>query len=197
MVENHQQQGATEEYNGTAWSNGGSLITARYSQTGVGASTNAAIVFGGYVAPTTSAITEEYNGSSWSTGGTMINVRSLGGGAGILNAALAFGGYGAPSNTAATELYDGTSWSASTAMIIARNALAGTGTTQANAMAMGGQNPSVLTCTELYSEEATAQCCTLTYKCSLPNLPWCMVSRWCYDNCNTDLQQEQEHKMQG
>jgi hypothetical protein len=54
---------ATEEYDGTSWTAGGSLGTARYQLGGAGIQT-AALGFGGYSTVTTGA-TEEYDGSTW------------------------------------------------------------------------------------------------------------------------------------
>jgi hypothetical protein len=52
---------ATEEYDGSSWTAGGTLNTARYSFAGCGIQT-AALAFGG-ITPVTGA-TEEYDGSN-------------------------------------------------------------------------------------------------------------------------------------
>jgi hypothetical protein len=84
----------TEEYNGTSWTAGGPLITARCQLGGAGTQ-NAALAFGGNpgVSPFITACTEEYNGTSWTTGGALITARQSLGGAGTQSAGLAFGGY--------------------------------------------------------------------------------------------------------
>jgi hypothetical protein len=61
-----QPTGATEEYDGSAWTAGGSLNTARNAVAGAGIQT-AALAFGGYTPPTVTAATEEYDGTSWTS----------------------------------------------------------------------------------------------------------------------------------
>jgi hypothetical protein len=88
---------ATEEYDGTSWTTGGSLITARYGLAGAGTQT-AGLAFGGTTGyPTSSDLTEQYDGSSWTATGTMITGRRYLGGCGTQTSALAFGGV--PTNT--------------------------------------------------------------------------------------------------
>ena len=57
----------TLEYDGTNWTSGGNLGTARYSATGAGTQT-VGITFGGNTASGAVANTENYDGSSFSTG---------------------------------------------------------------------------------------------------------------------------------
>ena len=52
-----------KEYNGTSWTEGNNLNTARESICGAGTQT-AAVGFAGYVSGA-SALTEEYDGTSW------------------------------------------------------------------------------------------------------------------------------------
>jgi hypothetical protein len=81
---------ATEEYNGSTWTGGGNMGTARYGLGGAGTQT-AALAFGGY--DTTFLVdTEEYDGSTWTAGGNLNTARSETTGAGLQTAALAFGG---------------------------------------------------------------------------------------------------------
>jgi hypothetical protein len=57
----------TEEYNGTTWTAGGNLNTARSRLAGAGIQTSA-LAFGGYFPTQLSlAATEEYDGSAWTT----------------------------------------------------------------------------------------------------------------------------------
>ncbi len=93
----------TEEYNGTSWSAGGALITARQQLAGAGLQ-NAGLAFGGAVYPSgfICSCTEEYNGSSWSSGGALSTARRQLAGAGAFNAGIAFGGAN-PSNVSCTE----------------------------------------------------------------------------------------------
>jgi|TARA_R100001244_G_scaffold84426_1_gene64962 hypothetical protein len=127
---------ATEEYDGSSWTAGGNLGTARYQLAGAGTQT-AGLAFGGrvYNPNQNTGATEEYDGSTWTAGGAMINARRWLAGAGTQTAGLAIGGAGGAS--ALTEEYDGTSWAATTNMNSARGYLAGAGT-QTLALAIGG-----------------------------------------------------------
>ena len=105
---------ATEQYNGTSWTevadcpqdltygnglgSGTSSLLASYSQPGP--------VPGGY-GPTTA--THKWNGSSWSTVNSMNTFRQNAGTAGSTTAGLIFGGT-APGANANTESWDGTNW---------------------------------------------------------------------------------------
>ena len=127
----------TEEYNGSGWSAGGALNTARSYLAGFGTQT-AGVAAGGRIdAPGTSTnATEEYNGSSWTTVNNMGTARRVGGSAGIVQTAgLAIGG--GPPGVATTEEYDGTNWTSGGGLNTARFYLAGFGT-QTSAVAAGG-----------------------------------------------------------
>ena len=96
----------TELYNGTSWTAGPNLNTARYILGGAGIQT-AALAFGG-ATPTSVGSTELYNGTSWTSNPTgLATVRQGLGGCGTQTTALAFGG--GPSITAATEEWTGAS----------------------------------------------------------------------------------------
>ena len=75
----------SEEYNGTAWTEGNNLNTARRYSGHFGIQTAAVICAGetGVV-----AATEEYNGTSWSNGNDVNTPNSHIGGAGTLTAGL-------------------------------------------------------------------------------------------------------------
>jgi hypothetical protein len=127
---------ATEEYDGSTWTVGGTLVTARELIEGAGTQT-AGLGFSGNIPPTTGA-TEHYDGTSWtSVPGVLNTIKVRMGSAGTQIAAIKFGGESP--NTGATELYDGTSWTSSPAsMATARNNLAGAGT-QSAALGFGGE----------------------------------------------------------
>ena len=98
----------TEEYDGSSWTNGGSLINIKYNHGGGGSQT-AAIAFGGQINPgAVSAITEGYDGTAWSTRPSMGTARSqVSGSSGTSNtAAIAFGGT-VPPYSAVTEEFTG------------------------------------------------------------------------------------------
>ena len=99
----------TEEYNGTSFAAGGSLITARSHMDGAGTQ-NAGMTAGGYNG-SVRACTEEYNGSSWAVGGNLITARYNNGVTGTQNAGLAVGGQ-TPTVVSCNEEYNGSSWSA-------------------------------------------------------------------------------------
>ena len=92
---------ATEEYNGSSWTAGGALNTARKTLAGGGLQT-AGLAFGG--SPPTTGATEKYNGSSWTSTSSMNQARTELAGAGLQTAALAFSGDTPPSGAGtATE----------------------------------------------------------------------------------------------
>ena len=102
----------TESYNGTSWTAGGVLTTARNFLRGAGTNT-AALAFGGNTtSPVFVACTESYNGTSWTAGGVMNTARASHGGVGASNtAALAFGGStSATVVIGTTESYNGSTW---------------------------------------------------------------------------------------
>jgi hypothetical protein len=142
----------TEEYNGTSWSSGGDLATARYYPASGGNASNA-ICMGGYADGYSNA-TEEYNGSSWSSGGNLANARyELAGGGNSSDAICMGGNVSGISNI--TETYDGTSWSAGGNLGSARQSLAGGGNST-NAICMGGYASGYSSVTEEYAEASTA-----------------------------------------
>jgi len=100
----------TEEYNGSGWSSGGNLSTARITS-GFGTQT-AGVAVGGLTPPnTTTGVSEEYDGSSWTAGGSLNTARSYSGGSGTLTAGVSFGGLTPPFTTSnATEEYNGTAF---------------------------------------------------------------------------------------
>jgi len=98
------------EYDGTNWTNGGSLNTGREIMTGGTGIQTAALAIGGYVRnPGATNKVEQYNGSSWSNAPTLNTALYGRAGSGTTSAALAGGGQnGSQSN--ATEEYNGSSW---------------------------------------------------------------------------------------
>ena len=80
---------ATEEWNGSAWTVGSALGTARRGVGGAGIQT-AALAFGG--GPPAITSTEGYDGSSWSTRPSLATGRYTAAGSGIQTSALASGG---------------------------------------------------------------------------------------------------------
>ena len=134
---NPSNQTCTEEYNGSSWSAGGALITARNLLTGTGTQ-NAALAISGN-SPGYSSATEEYDGSSWTAGGALINSRDNSASVGIQDSAIVWGGRN-PSGGGAvmccTEEYNGSSWSTGVAALAGIRYQGGTGTQ--NAVLSGG-----------------------------------------------------------
>jgi hypothetical protein len=96
----------TEEYNGTAWTAGGDLATARERLAGAGTQ-SAGLAFGGSpIGESFTAATEEYDGAAWATGNNLTTARTRLAGAGSQSAALAFGGDSASATESATEEYN-------------------------------------------------------------------------------------------
>ena len=97
---------ATEEYNGTSWTNNPTgLGTARYELAGAGTQT-AGLGFGGYVsAPVgNTTATELWNGTSWTSNPTGLGSAIYGPtGSGTQASALSTGGYPAPLSTTSEE----------------------------------------------------------------------------------------------
>jgi hypothetical protein len=130
----------TNEYDGSTWTAGGSLNTARGHAPGAGTQTTA-IAIGGY-APTQTGATEEYDGTSWTNGGSTATARAQAGAGGDSTAAVYFGGTPSPYiSSAATELYNGTSWTSGNNMGSGRYSLSGAGS-QTAALAISGYGPS-------------------------------------------------------
>ena len=99
---------ATESYNGSGWSSGGNVNTARRGGAGIGTQT-AALLSCGYSNTSTTNV-EEYNGTSWTEVTNAPNAnRSAGGG--IQTNAMIFANGGTDSST-----YDGTNWSSGDAL---------------------------------------------------------------------------------
>ena len=145
----------TEEYNGTSWSNGGDLATARYYPASGGNASNA-ICMGGYADSGYSNATEEYNGTSWGSGGNLANARYELAGGGSSTDAICMGG-NASGISNKTETYNGNSWSAGGNLGTARMTLAGGGSST-SAVCMGGYASGSLysAVTEEYAEASTA-----------------------------------------
>ena len=136
--------GATtsDEYNGSAWSSGGTINTGRYEIGGTTAGTlTAGLIFGGNTAPgwNGTAATETYDGTSWTSVNNMATTVSFIGGSGIQTAAFSAGGR-TPSNTDNSQEYDGTNWADGNSINTTRQALVGMGTQTAGIIA-GGEAP--------------------------------------------------------
>ena len=151
---------STVEYDGSAWTSGGNLITGRCLAGSAGTLT-AGLVFSG-LPGTYFLCTEEYDGSTWAAGGSMITGRCCLTGFGIQNCAVAAGGCYSPAgfnDAGRTEEYNGTTWSTSYSMITGRINMA-SGGTQDCGLVFGGYgssgiaSPYLASCTEEYGPSA-------------------------------------------
>tara|TARA_X000001388_G_scaffold11933_1_gene7180 strand:- start:196 stop:2097 length:1902 start_codon:yes stop_codon:yes gene_type:complete len=134
---------ATEEYDGTNWTNGGSMNVARNQLTGCGIQTSALAISGGTTPAAGTGAVEQYDGTSWTTVNSIVTTRyDMGSSAANADSALGFGGFVPPStSSSATEEWDGTNWSTSPASLgTARYGMAGSGTS-ALALSTSGRNP--------------------------------------------------------
>ena len=107
----------SETWNGTAWTEGNNLNTARSHFHGAGVYTSA-VVAGGE-APSVTNATEKYNGTSWTTSTNYPASKASIGAIGASNTAAVFFG-GAPT-VAETYEFDGTNWTETNDMNTGRN----------------------------------------------------------------------------
>jgi hypothetical protein len=141
-----QEVSNTEEYNGSTWSSGGVLITARQVSAAAGI-INAGLIVGGLNTSVPLSSTEEYDGTTWTSGGILITARRGHGGAGTQNDGLIAGG---TTTCSCTEEYNGSTWSTGGVLINGR-ALSSAGT-QNSGIAVGGRlGLTVVGCTEEYN----------------------------------------------
>ena len=143
--------GATEEFNGSSWSEQSDMSTARRLLAGSGTQT-AALASTGYAPPSNTNAVEEYNGSSWTNGTGVSVARRVPAGGGTQTAGIIFGGYSTTTENK-TEEYDGSSWTTGGVLNEARNSLFGMGL-QTAALASGGAETAYVTSTEAYDGTA-------------------------------------------
>ena len=134
----------TEEWDGSTWTNTGTLGTARYQMSGNNIGTQTAGLAAGGLSPAPPAATktEHYDGSSWTAGGTIPG--SGNGNAarfGLQTAAIMASGSYAP--TTAAFSYDGTAWAVIGSIATGRGQSAGCGSTTAGVMFGGEISPQV------------------------------------------------------
>ena len=130
----------SQEYNGTNWSVGGDLNTARGNQFGFGVET-AGVIASGFTTTNLNAV-EEYNGTAFTSVTNIGTARRGMEGAGPQTAGMVCGGYVGPAGTKSTEEYDGTNWTAGGDLTTSNpvnyyNAITGT---QTAGLRMGGQD---------------------------------------------------------
>ena len=137
-----------ESYDGSSWTEGPNVNTARGLLAAAGNGTQTAgLIFGGTtsISPHNPGITnasEEYDGSSWTSGNNLnFSSRNLGG-LGVQTSAVAAGGLGPPTYLATTGEYDGTNWTAGTSLPAGLQDNQGmTGASQTTGLLFGGEGP--------------------------------------------------------
>jgi len=146
-------QTATEHYNGSSWTSGGALNTAKKITSGNTCGTQTA---GIYITDTS---VEEYNGSAWSEQNDPNRGPSSGGG-GVCGSQTASLFAGSDSIETICELYDGTSFVTTASLATGRGYSGGAGTTSATGTIFGGfigpSSPKTTGVTEEFTGETTA-----------------------------------------
>ena len=142
------------EYDGSSWTAGNGINTARAAGTCFGTQT-AGLVAGGI--PGTKTEVELYDGTNWTEVGDLNTGRSYGGSSrtAAQTAGLVFGG-----GTANTEEWDGTSWTEIANMATSRNLFDASGGTNTAAIAFGGKSPAPVVATEEFNRTVTLKTVT-------------------------------------
>ena len=155
------KQDRTEEYNGTGWTVGGTLNTARADINAAGLQTAGLAAMGDNHPSSPRGITntEEYDGSSWtnvnsSPGGMFEN---CGASCGTQTTYVAVGGRSGPPNSAQTTTmeYDGTNWSTSGAYPAALRNIYHSGV-QTASIATGGETDPGSTVTSSHTYDGSS-----------------------------------------
>jgi len=157
---------ATNHYDGSSWSAGGTLPTATF-RAGASGTQTAGLFFAGKAGPYPSppgnvTTTFAYDGSTWTAKPSLATARqsiAAGGVSSPSTAAIGAGGYTSPGVTAATEEFTastnvitGAAWTSGPNLGTARNSLSGCGTQTAGLVAGGDNNdPSYSTEVEEYN----------------------------------------------
>ena len=130
---------ATEEYNGSSWTNGGNYPVSNSEISGAAGTQTAALGFGSSDSPTT--LVANYDGSSWTVNPASFPGNSGGCGTGELNSAV-YCGY----NSTNSLEWGGSSWTAGGTMNTARSGQgSGFGNESSAIHATGRTSPSTLT----------------------------------------------------
>jgi hypothetical protein len=146
---------ATEEWNGSAWSNGEDLATGRNAAASFGTQTAAVCAGGRAPPPAATKNIEEYDGTDWTSGAAMSdNHEHTNGGSGLQTDGLVAGNLPA---SATTEGYDGTSWSTRPSMgtAVQQHSTATQGTSTAALVSGGGTPPGVRNNTQEFTGDTT------------------------------------------
>jgi len=133
----------TATYNGSTFSAGPNINTARLFGPGGGAGTGTAgLIFGGFIDPSPNNMTntEEYNGTSWSTANPLNNPSGLNCGWGTQTNAVA---QTTPDTYRTMESYDGTSWTVIDSLTQTGNAYANAAGSNGNSGFISSMGPTL------------------------------------------------------
>ena len=129
----------TEEYNGTGWTSGGDIGTARPTQNGGFGTLTAGANFGGHPNLTSGDL---YNGTTWTASpAALTNGRTDAAACGTQTAGLMIAGAGPPGTLTVVEEFSGTAWTAGGALPTAAQEASCAGL-QTAAVFMGGSDGS-------------------------------------------------------
>ena len=131
----------TDEYNGSGWSAGAAIGTARYTGSGCGSQTAGLIAGGNDGTGGANLDVEEYNGTSWAEQTNLSTGHGYGWMAGIQTAAICYSGLSNPSPATITvnaEEYNGSSWTEVGNVNTGKYGILGFGATQDTAVKVGG-----------------------------------------------------------
>jgi hypothetical protein len=130
----------SENWDGTNWTGGTAINSAREASAAWGIQTSA-IMAGGTAPPGRVDTVESWNGTSWTEVAEINTARSYVGGGGSENTlGIIYGGASTTASQAITETWNGSSWTELGDMSTAREAIGNAGTAAA-AIAFGGQPP--------------------------------------------------------
>ena len=147
----------SEEFDGSAWAEGGNLNAPGTGRTGLRAGLQtAALCLGGWDDPHMDEV-ESYDGSSWTASTALNTARGNLRAMGIQTLANAVGGAipGSPGVTAANEQWDGSSWTEVADLSNGRKEGGSAGTNAAGLIA-GGEKPAISQDTEEWTGPAAA-----------------------------------------
>jgi len=150
----------SENWDGTNWTSGTAINSAREASAAWGIQTSA-IMAGGTAPPGRVNTVESWNGTAWSEIAEINTARSYAGGGGQENGAGIIYGGDDGSLTAKTEFWNGSSWTELADLSTAKQAVGNTGSAVA-AIAFGGGAPSVTNATEEWTVDATLSTVTVS-----------------------------------
>jgi hypothetical protein len=156
------EKNESEEWNGSAWTEGDNLNTARWYTSGLGIQTAALCVAGNISHPnnTSGAVVESYDGSSWTEVGDVSTARQRSMAFGTTTSGLAIGG--GPSAIATVEAFDGTAWATSPALNAAKSIAGGSGNTS-DGLISGGNSPGTNTSDEWTAASSAAEAADIDF----------------------------------